>query len=65
MRTIQIDIPDIPHGHGMSFKRGVADGLLDCREHEEAISKTNSASYKRGLAVGEELKSKIAKLVKD
>ena len=24
MTTIQINIPEIPHGHGLSFKKGVA-----------------------------------------
>lgn len=65
MTTIlQIEIPEIPEGHGLSFKRGVADGLLDCREHEQEPHKTHSASYQRGFAVGVELKRKIAALVK-
>ena len=25
MNIIQLDVSDIPHGHGMSFKKGVAD----------------------------------------
>lgn len=64
MATIQIDIPDIPHGHGLSFKKGIAGGLLDCREYEETPHHTHSASYRRGLVVGAELKCEIAKLVK-
>ena len=61
MTTIQIAIPEIPHGHGLSFKKGVADGLLDCRDHEET---PHTASYERGLVVGSELKREVAKLVK-
>ena len=64
MTTIQIEIPEIPHGHGLSFKKGLADGLLDCRDHEATPHETHSASYKRGLEVGAELKREIAKLVK-
>ncbi|MCV2370226.1 hypothetical protein [Roseateles oligotrophus] len=64
MATIHIAIPEIPHGHGLSFKKGIADGLLDCREHEATPHNTHSASYQRGVTVGGELKSQIAKLVK-
>jgi hypothetical protein len=64
MATVQIDIPDIPHGHGLSFKKGVADGLLDTRSHESEPHKTHSASYELGLAVGADLKEKIAGQVK-
>ncbi|WP_157844826.1 hypothetical protein [Methylocucumis oryzae] len=45
-------------------RRGVADGLLDCRNHEATLHETHSASYQRGLEVGAELKREIAKLVK-
>lgn len=64
MRKIELDIPEIPHGHGLSFKRGVADGLLDNHDHEATPHETHAASYQRGLEVGAELKLKIAKLVK-
>lgn len=64
MTFIQIQMPEIPHGHGLSFKRGVADGMLDSREHEQAPHDTHAASYERGLHVGAELKREIAKLVK-
>lgn len=64
MTTIQIEIPEIPHGHGLSFKKGVADGLLECLTHEETLHNTHSASYERGLLVGAELKREVAKLVK-
>lgn len=62
---IQIDLPEIPHGHGLSFKMGLADGLLKARSHESAPHPTHSASYEKGIAVGEELRKKIAVLVKD
>jgi hypothetical protein len=64
MKTVRIEIPDIPHGHGLSFKKGVADGLLNCRDHEATPHDTHSASYERGIEIGAELKLEIAKLVK-
>lgn len=64
MHKIELEIPEIPHGHGLSFKKGVADGLLDNRDHEATPHETHAASYQRGIEVGSELKAKIAKLVK-
>ncbi|MHB9102435.1 MAG: hypothetical protein ACYC2E_13070 [Sulfuricella sp.] len=64
MATIRLDISEIPHGHGLSFKKGVADGLLNCRDHEKTPHGTHAANYQRGLVVGAELKRQIAKLVK-
>ena len=64
MATVQIEIPEIPHGHGLSFKKGVADGLLDTRSHESEPHETHSASYERGITVGADLKEKIALHVK-
>jgi hypothetical protein len=63
MYKIEIKIPKIPHGHGLSFKRGVADGLLNNRDHEATIHETNVASYLRGVDVGSKLMQEIAKLV--
>jgi len=31
MHKIELEIPEIPHGHGLSFKKGVADGLSSLR----------------------------------
>jgi hypothetical protein len=39
MTIIQIEIPEIPHGHGLSFKKGIADGLLDCSANEKKTSR--------------------------
>ena len=63
MHKIEFEIPEIPHGHGLSFKKGVADGLLDNHNHEATPHETHAASYQRGLEVGAGLKVKIAKLV--
>jgi hypothetical protein len=64
MATISVDIEEIPHGHGLSFKRGVSDGLLDSNEHDHEVHETNKASYRRGIEAGKKLKEDIAKLVK-
>lgn len=61
---IKLEVSDIPHGHGLSFKRGVSDGLLEHNLFQNDIHSTNLHSYKRGLAVGQELKKQIANKVK-
>ena len=62
---IIIDIQEIPHGHGRSFRRGVADGLLEETIHESESHSTHSASYQIGVLFGENLKLEISKFVKD
>jgi len=64
MHKIELEIPEIPHGHGLSFKKGISDGLLDNRDHEATPHETHAASYQRGIEVGADLKTIIAKLVK-
>ena len=62
--NISIPIEDIPHGHGLSFKHGVADGLLGSNTYESKPHPTHSASYERGKIFGIQLKAEIAKNVK-
>jgi hypothetical protein len=62
--VLPIAIPNIPHGHGLSFKKGLADGILGSNEHEGSVHETHLASYRRGHAVAAALKENIAKLVK-
>ena len=64
MDEIEITIPEIPHGHGLSFKKGVADGLLESQQHESSCHETHAASYRRGREIGGVLKTEIAKRVK-
>ena len=64
MTIITLEIPDIPHGHGLSFKKGMADGLLGCPDHETTPHTTHAASYERGVEVGDDLKRQIAAIVK-
>ncbi len=63
---IQIEIPDtLPEGHGASFKKGIAESLL-----ESAITPIghtpngHELSKKRGAEVGRILVYKIASIVK-
>lgn len=62
---IELNIPDIPHGHGLSFKKGVADGLLQEDTNEGNYHETHDASYNRGKAVGENLRNLVAQQVAD
>ena len=55
---------DIPHGHGLSHKRGVSDGLLGKTAFEGEVHETHRASYRRGLQEGEALQQEIASRVK-
>ena len=55
---------EIPHGHGLSYKRGLSDGLLSEQNYAKEIHQTHTASYERGRVVGEKLKEEVAKLVR-
>ena len=63
MAKVSFEIPEIPHGHGLSFKKGIADGLPDRRDHEDTHPETHSLSSSRGLEFGVQLKNEVAKLV--
>jgi len=58
------NIAEIPHGHGLSFKKGIADGLLETKAHESGCPKTHLASYHKGLEFGEFLKKEVSVKVK-
>jgi hypothetical protein len=62
--AMNIEIPKIPHGHGLSFKKGLSDALLETKEHQESCHETHLASYRSGYEIGESLKTAIAKKVK-
>lgn len=57
--SIRLEINDIPHGHGMSFKRGVADALLDTMTVDQCHP-THRRTHERGLELGKQLKQAIA-----
>jgi hypothetical protein len=55
---------DIPHGHGLSYKRGISDGLLDETVYNADVHPTHKASYRRGLQEGKDLRQVIASRVR-
>lgn len=55
---------DIPHGHGGSFKKGFADGLLGQNTYESEFHETHRKSYKRGFEEGEMFREVVAKRVR-
>ncbi len=57
-------IPEIPHGHGLSFKKGVSDSLLGNESPREDIHETHRATYQKGLSFGLTLKQSIGQKVK-
>lgn len=63
---IELEIPDkLPHGHGASFKKGVANALLESAKTELAHTpEGHEDSRKKGLAVGEEIARLISRIVK-
>lgn len=60
MAKIEIDIPVIPHGHGMSFKRGIADGMLETSIHKHECHETHIATYQKGIKIGQLLIEAVA-----
>ena len=64
MSNIEVKISEIPHGHGLSFKKGIADAILENREHENSCHETHLPSYQRGYEVGKKMVSQIASHVK-
>ena len=54
----------IPHGHGLSHKKGISDGLLNQRTYEAEIHHTHQASYQRGIEEGQILRQEVAQRVR-
>ena len=65
MPTISLPQEEIPHGHGLSFKRGVSDGILGLNQYSSEIHPTHSQSYSRGKDIGIEIRKEVATLVQD
>lgn len=59
-----MDIKELPHGHGLSFKKGVSDGLLDEKIYESKLPNGHENSYKLGVRYGAELQEKVKQKVK-
>jgi len=63
---IEIEIPEsLPHGHGASFKKGIADAILASAKTELAHTPTGQdESRKKGVVVGEEIVEIVSRIVK-
>lgn len=55
---------DIPHGHGLSFKKGLSDGLLERNDYVDDLPNGHGASYERGVEEGVALREVIAARVR-
>lgn len=56
--------PDIPHGHGLSHKKGISDGLLDANTFAHGLPNGHEQSYQRGRIEGEAQRRAIAQRVR-
>ena len=56
---------DIPHGHGLSYKRGISDGIRGERRYEGEVHETHLASYQRGVEEGEVIRKSVGDRVRD
>lgn len=56
--------PDIPHGHGLSFKKGVSDGLLERNDYADDLPNGHNESYRRGVEEGLAIRHRIARRVR-
>ncbi len=45
-----------PHGHGLSHKRGISDGLLNKKEFQNDLPHGHDKSYREGIKIGEQLR---------
>ena len=55
---------DIPHGHGLSHKKGISDGLLNTNTFAQDLPNGHQLSYQRGRTEGEALREAIAQRVR-
>ena len=62
---MNIKIEIIPHGHGLSFKKGCSDGLLNNNFFEENLPNGHYLSYQKGVDFGKKLQKNISLKIKD
>ena len=63
---IELEIPDtLPHGHAVSFKKGIAEALLEsARTPADYTPEGHDLNRELGKEVGKSLANKISKIVK-
>lgn len=60
-----INLPEkLPEGHGLSFKRGIADALLQEKRFASDLPNGHAASYQKGQQTGDQLRELIAPLAR-
>lgn len=59
-----MSVRDIPHGHGLSHKKGIADGLVEANTYANNLPNGHEQSYQRGRAEGEALRASVAQRVR-
>lgn len=58
-----VNLPEkLPEGHGLSFKKGIADALLKEERLASDLPNGHGASYQKGRQFGDQLKERIAPL---
>lgn len=57
-------IPDIPHGHGLSFKKGICKGLIESEDFiEKDLPNGHEKTFKLGIEFGRALKKAVGEHV--
>lgn len=59
-----IIIPEISHGHGLSFKKGITNGLLYVDRFKNTLPEGGHSSSYKDYEIGESLKDKVASQIK-
>ena len=60
------EMDDLPHGHGLSFKKGICSILMkdSCNVDKKDLPNGHTKSFEEGQKLGLELKQIIAQKVK-
>jgi hypothetical protein len=60
------EMDDLPHGHGLSFKKGVCSILMKdlCHVDKKDLPNGHAKSFEKGRKYGLELEQRIAQKVK-
>jgi len=57
-------IDEIPHGHGLSFKKGISDGILDKDTFKDYLPNGHNSSYESGIKLGKKLQKIVGEKVR-
>ena len=51
----------IPHGHGLSIKKGICDGIMNDSKFKVSLPDGHNASYERGIEIGKTILDEVTK----